>query len=211
MRQPKAPAKQPAIDVEADIGKAASPDEIKAIVDLAREMYKLGLQIEADTLDLQKKAERFNTLQLITLPERMKSAGMKSFSLENGYEVEIKDVISASMPSRTAIEDEKDPLRKVELQKRRAACMAWLKKQKGEALIKNKLTAEFGKGEGDAAKAFEKRIRKDGFQVKLDESVHPQTLGAFIREKIQAGVDVPVGPFGLFVGQKASITQKQKK
>ena len=38
------------------------------------------------------------------------------------------------------------------------------------------------------------------------ESVHPQTLAAFAREKLKAGEEVPLDLLGLYAGRQAKVT-----
>jgi hypothetical protein len=199
------------IDIEADAVKTAKPEELAAIIALAKQMYKLQLQIEVDTIALNKKAVELNTLSMTTLPERMTSAGIQSFELNNGYVIEIKDFIRANIPTQTQIDECKDPMDKQVLAKRRKDGIAWLKKHDGEALLKNTIKATFGKGESAAAKKFAAQIGKAGYQVQRDESVNFQTLNAFIRERLEEGKDVPTDTFALFNGKKAEIKKKVQK
>jgi hypothetical protein len=206
----KTSSAKPPIDVEADAKPEARPADLKAIVELARKMYKLEVEMAAIEKQLKDKSEEFNKLQLETLPERMRVAGLQEFMLDNGYKVEVKDFIRGSIPTESAIA-EADPVERVALQKRRDEAIKWLVKHNAGALIKNKLTAEFGKGEDKAAKKFEEQIAKKGYQVKREESVNFQTLNSFLREALESGVEVPVEPFALFNGKKATLKQIVKK
>jgi hypothetical protein len=134
----------------------------------------------------------------------MVQAGMQEFTLVTGEMVTVKDFINANIPSLSSIEDA-DDMEKAILVDRRDKCIRWLKAQKAEAIIKNKLVAEFGKGQSKAAVKFAKEIQKMGYASKVEETVHPQTLNKLIREKIAEGIEVPSEPFALFVGKKANI------
>lgn len=201
----------PGIDLLEDAKSFAKPEELAAIIGLARAMYRLELDIVALQQTINSKIASFNALQMQTLPERMVAAQLKSFELENGYIVEVKDFIKGTIPSESQIEEERDSLLKQALVLRRTQALVWLRKNGGAALLKNKLTAEFGKGEEKAAKEFEKQIGKQGYKVKRDENVNFQTLNSFIREKLKEGVEVPVEPFALFNGHKAEIKLKKEK
>jgi hypothetical protein len=192
------------IDIEADARQTAKPEELQAIINLAKRMYRLQLDIAKWQEEINKKVEELNKLELETLPQRMIAAGLKEFKLSNDYVVSVEDFIRASIPSQTSI-DEAEGLDKQLLVKRREDCLKWLRKNGGESLLKTTLRAEFGKGEEKAALEFEKKITKSGFPVKRDSNIHYQTLNAFVREKLKEGVEVPVEPFSLFNGAKAKI------
>jgi hypothetical protein len=200
----------PPVDLMEDAKPVAKPSDLKQIVELAREMYRLHKEIEAEMKALDAKQAAFNLLRLTVLPERMEVAGLKSFELDNGYLIQIEDLISASIPTESAIE-KADGVDKVALLKRREAALKWLRSNKAESLIKNKLVAEFGKGEDKAAKKFFKLISKAGYQTKCEEAVNYQTLNAFIKESLRNGKEVPAEPFALFIGKKAEISQAKQQ
>ena len=185
------------------------PEDLVAIVETARKMYKLHVEIEAAEKELADKKKEFNDLQLVKLPEQMSSCGLSSFKLDNGYIIDVKEFIRASVPTESAI-SEADDEEKAVLQDRRKKALAWLRKHKADSLIKNKLTAEFGKGMDKAAKQFFALIKKAKVPVKCEESINFQTLNSYIKEQLGKGVDVPSEPFGLFIGKKAEIKKAKQ-
>jgi hypothetical protein len=203
--------KRKVVDILEDANQPEpKPEEVKAIVDLARDMYKLHTEIEMLSKQVAEKVKQFNEMQMVTLPERMASSGLSSFTLGNGYTVSVKDFISANVPTETQI-NEADGPEKAALVNRRKKALEWLRKNKAGDLVKNKLTAEFGKGEDKKAKLFLEKIVKAGYPAKCEESVNFQTLNSYIKEQITKGVDVPSEPFGLYIGKKAEIKQQKVK
>jgi hypothetical protein len=201
--------KRKVVDILEDANQPEpKPEEVKAIVDLARDMYKLHTEIETLSKQVAEKVKQFNEMQMVTLPERMATSGLSSFTLGNGYTVSVKDFISASVPTETQI-NEADGPEKAALSNRRKKALEWLRKNKAGDLVKNKLTAEFGKGANAEAKKFFKMIEKAGYQAKCEESVNYQTLNSFIKEQLKAGVDIPSEPFNLFIGKKAEIKKEK--
>jgi hypothetical protein len=198
------------VDVLADANKpTAKPEELKAIVDLARRMYALHVEIEKLDKELSDKNKAFNDLKMNLLPERMTAAGLKSFTLGNGYVIDIKDFISASIPTETQV-NSAEGVDKEALLNRRNAGLAWLRNNNADSLIKNKLSAEFGKGEDKAAKKFFDAIEAAGYPAKCEEAVNGNTLNSFIKEQLEKGVEVPTEPFALFIGKVAKIKAPKK-
>ena len=75
-------------------------------------------------------------------------------------------------------------------------------------LIKNQISAEFGKGEDQSAVKFIDNIKSLGYEPKQKVWVEPMTLKAFVREQIAEGVDIPMETFGIFVGAETKISKK---
>jgi hypothetical protein len=201
----------PQIDIEVDAGPSVqSPKDLARIVTLAREMFQLEkevAQLQIETLD---KTKRIGELSLNLLPEALMQVGMAEFKLENGFSIKLVDFVRASIPTLNSIAEESDAMERASKQARRDRALAWLRDNNADSLIKNKLTAEFGKGQDKAAKQFHQAIEKAGYHAHCEESVHPQTLNSFLREQLRNGVDIPTEPFSLFTGSKAALTAPPK-
>ena len=78
-------------------------------------------------------------------------------------------------------------------------------------MIKNQISAEFGKGEDKSAGEFIDNIKSLGYEPKQKVWVEPMTLKAFVREQIAEGVDIPLVTFGIFVGAETKISKKCKE
>ena len=59
--------------------------------------------------------------------------------------------------------------------------------------------------EDNQAMDFVKLAESQGFPVTQKRDVHPSTLKAFVRERVEAGDDFPMDLFGAFIGQRATI------
>ena len=75
-------------------------------------------------------------------------------------------------------------------------------------LIKNQLSASFGRGEDDKAEDFKHKVSELGLPVQQKVWVEPMTLKAFARERIANGDELPMDKFGVFVGSKTKLTKK---
>jgi hypothetical protein len=127
------------------------------------------------------------------LPTLMAELGLQEFKLSSGEKITIKDEVACSISKE-----------------HQSAAFAWLIKNKFGGIIKTLVAVQFGKGEhADAArmaKALQTQLGK-AHPVELDESVHPQTLKAFVKERLQNGDALPVDLFGVLPFKKAIITK----
>ena len=77
-------------------------------------------------------------------------------------------------------------------------------------IIKNTVTTAFGKGEDTAAKNFMDIAEQAGYTPVQKTEVHPQTLKAFIKERVEGGDEFPMELFGAYIGYKAEIKKSKK-
>lgn len=168
------------------------------ITSLARDQYALEVEIRATEAKLKELQEKHKAISEVDLPAAMEAADMMTFTLKNGYSIEVADDFYCGISKANE-----------------AAAFAWLRKQGHGALIKRDITVKFGKGEDKTAKAFLALIKKEfkGKQVPITDktSVHYQTLKAFIRECMANGTAIPFEPFGVTTFKRATITQPDKK
>jgi hypothetical protein len=204
------PAAKKQYDMEELANQQADPKKIAEVITLAQEMYKLEREIGQDIIALKHKQDRYTALEMTILPEAMSAAAMASFALgESGWNIEVDDFVRGSIPSQSSIDEADGPDREA-LVNRRAAALKWLRLNKADSLIKNKLTAEFGKGQDKAAKEFTKQIEKAGYPAKCEESVNFQTLNKFLKEELEKGNEVPKDTFALYMGKRAKLTPPKR-
>ena len=142
------------------------------------------------------------------LPDIMQELNLKDFTLKNGAKVEVKEVISGSVPSQGAIDRAKEEDKKVELQMLQQQCFDWLRANGGGDLIKSNVEVQFGKDEDEACNQFTKRLRDEKLYYKRAVGVHPATLNKYIQERLGDGKDVPLEMFRVYTGRKANIRRK---
>lgn len=199
----------PEIDLEAD-AKSVVGDLTQAI---KLSQHYLNLVDQAMKLDkeLAEKMEQIRKLETVDLPEAMDSCGAKQLPLLAGGFLEIKKIIKASLPSLGAIQSQKDPEKKQEMQTKLDDGLDWLRKNGAESLIKNFLSFEFDKGQDNVVGEFVERADELGISHLRETNVHSQSLEKLIKEKMAAGVAVPKETFSIFTGRKAVIVKKKSK
>lgn len=191
------------IDLLEDVAPASN--ELGAIADVAQRMFNLEDEIKQLEEALKQKKQNLKTLAEQDLPDLMQELNIKNFTLSNGAKVEVKDVISASVPSQGAIdrvkdEDEREAMRMLQQQ-----CFGWLRENGLGDLIKSNVEVQFGRNEDDACNEFTEELRERKLYYKRAVGVHPSSLNATFKERMGEGKDVPVEMFRVYMGRKANI------
>ena len=194
------------IDLLEDVAPASN--ELGAVTGMAQKMYDLENEITSLEEQLKSKKQDLRMLAEQDLPDLMQELNLKDFTLKNGAKVEVKEVISGSVPSQGAIDRAKEEDKRVELQMLQQQCIDSLRANGGGDLIKSNVEVQFGKDEDEACNQFTKRLRDEKLYYKRAVGVHPATLNKFIQERLGEGKDVPLEMFRVYTGRKANIRRK---
>ncbi len=197
------------LDFTEDTNQEASPDTLKKISDLASTHIELTNRLTNYAKVAKELKDRLTQIEAETIPSLMEECGMAAYKLDDGSEITIKDIFAASIPSTGGITKAKGE-KKEELVERRAECLGWLNEHGGASIIKNEFV--FSLGTEDSSKVDELKVFAG--QIALpwsnDENVHPQTLNAFLKEKLNKGDDIPSKTFSIFTSKIAKIKQPKK-
>lgn len=166
---------------------------LTSVATLARTIRDKETLIES--LEEQIKEEKKVLLKLTDedMPAMLAEIGLSSFTLDDGSTVEIKQTYGASI-----------------LVQNRPQAYDWLRDNGYDDIIKNTVACQFGRGEDDLASAFSAFAQQQGYTPEQKTDVHPQTLRAFVKERVEAGEEFPMELFGAWVGQRAVIKRGKK-
>ena len=176
------------IDFEQDNAAPAEGASLERIVALAKILRQRQSAVEDLTQELSDAKEQLRKVEQEDLPELMRELGLELMRLEDGSTVEVVPDVQCAITEA-----------------HRPAAHAWLTANGFGGLIKTEVSVAFGRGEHDAALALAEKI---GGQVK--ESVHAQTLKAFVKEQMEAGTKVPFDLFSVFPFNKAKLKPAKK-
>ena len=183
---------------------APASNELGAIAEAAQRVLILQDEINALREQLKDKEQTLRQLTETEMPDLMQELNVKDFTLTDGSQVKLTDIVNASIPSAGAIERAKGD-NKEELYERQQQCFDWLRSHGGGELIKSNVEVQFGKGEDESCTVFKKELRDKKIFYRDSMGVHPQTLKAFIGECLGRGIKVPNDIFKLYTGQKVQI------
>lgn len=199
-------ATRPAIDPEADSKKTATPADLARVVEKAEKIIALETELAAVELKAKDLSQRLTAVQTVELPELMEGLGLKDFTLKNGSRVTIKPIVSASIPTESAIEKARDPDAQAELRDRFTRALKYLADNGAGSLIKNLVFVELGKDSVKEVEKAKKALKKAGFTPVSERGVHGQTLTSWVRERLAAGAEVDLELLNVYTGSKAEIT-----
>ena len=91
----------------------------------------------------------------------------------------------------------------------REAAYGWLRSNGLGDIIKNEITVSFGRNEDNKAAEYANLAKGQGYQPTQKLKVEPMTLKALVRERIEAGKEMPTDIFNVFVGNRTTIKRKQ--
>ncbi len=179
-------------EMESDVSSPTIGDNsLKEMSDLCAEQVQLESELAELEEQLKAKAKAIRKLSEEIIPAKMAELGLESVTLSDGSAVKVKQKVQASIPVRY-----------------REDAFKWLRDNGHGDLIKNQVSAVFGKGEDVRANEFINSVNQLGYEPQQKLWVEPMTLKAFVREQIADGVEIPMDKFGVFVGAETKITKK---
>jgi len=178
-------------EMEMDVSLPTIGDNsLKEMSDLCAEQAALEEEIKQLEEQLKAKAKAARKLSEEIIPAKMSELGLESLTLKDGSFVKVKQKVQASIPIRF-----------------RDEAFNWLRENGHGDLIKNQVSATFGKGEDSSANDFIDKISSLGLEPSQKVWVEPMTLKAFVREQINEGKEIPMEKFGVFVGAETKISK----
>ena len=118
--------------------------------------------------------------------------GLSQLKLADGSSVDVRPFYSATISAQN---------------KDRA--YNWLRTNGLGDIIKNEISVSFGRNEDNKAASYADLAKSNGYQPTQKLKVEPMTLKALVRERIEAGKEMPTEIFNIFVGNKTTIKRKQ--
>ena len=169
-------------------------NELRLVSELAQRQLELEQELERAEDEVKRVKAELDQVRQVELPNALSELGVESWTLTNGFSITSKPKYFASIPK-----DRKDE------------AFAWLEEHNLDAVIKNVVSAEFGKGENDLAVQAVQELVSLGFRPQKEMSVHPMTLKSLVKDLIERGVEFPMDLFGAGVVLEAKITPPKKK
>jgi hypothetical protein len=181
-------------DMEMDIKTPnVSDSSLKSISDLCAEQVVVEDEVKQLEKQLKEKKDAVKKLSQEIIPARMQELGLESLKLKDGSAVEVKQLVQTSITAEN-----------------RETALKWLRDNGHGDLIKNQVSAAFGRGEDITAEKFINEAKSLGLEPTQRVWVEPMTLKAFVREKIEEGVEIPTETFSIFVGAQTKIVKSEK-
>lgn len=175
-----------------EMEKETKPDvmstDIENISELGRLLSQLEEKIQMEEDHLKSLKQEYRKVSEDLLPNKLREMGVSEFKLSDGTSMSIQQYYSARITPEN-----------------RDACFHWLEHNGLGDIIKNTVSANFGRGEDEAAQELMTQLEGDGHSLVQKKWVEPMTLKAVVREQVEKGSDLPLETFNVHVGQKIKV------
>jgi hypothetical protein len=175
---------------EADALSNVGTQETKNLSDLVRKLRHIDEAIDKTEQGLKGLKQERQKLTTELIPGVMDEMGVDRLDVD-GVAVTRKLIVSASIS-----EDNREK------------AFGWLRDNGLDDIIKNDVTVSFGRGEDNAAKNAVGILREQGFDPDVKTHIHPMTLKAFVKERVEDGKPIDLDLFGAYVVNAAEIRRK---
>jgi hypothetical protein len=165
---------------------------IKSLADEVKKLRAMEDLIKTMEETLKNKKKDLERVSGEIIPTLLSEMGLSSLKLADGSAVDVKPYYSATISIAN-----------------REKAYNWLRLNGLGDIIKNEISVSFGRNEDTKAAEYADLAKGQGYQPTQKLKVEPMTLKALVRERIEAGKEMPTDIFNVFVGNRTKITRKQ--
>ena len=165
---------------------------INKLADKIKELQAHQQQLEVQEDAIKQKKKDIEHLSGEVIPTMLSEMGLSFLKLQDGSSVEVKTNYSATIT-----------------QANKEAAFNWLRENGLGDIIKNEISVSFGRNEDNKAADYAELAKGQGLEPQQKLKVEPMTLKALVRERIEAGKEMPTELFNVFIGNKTTIKRKQ--
>jgi hypothetical protein len=167
-------------------------DNIQSLADQVEKLESLQERLELQEENIKNTKKEFEHISGEVIPTMMAEMGLSHLKLMDGSSVDVKPNYSANITIAN-----------------KEAAFNWLRNNGLGDIIKNEILVSFGRNEDNKAADYAALAQERGFQPTQKLKVEPMTLKALVRERIEAGKDMPTELFNIFVGNKTTIKRNK--
>ena len=161
---------------------------IQSLADQVEKLEDLNKRLELQEENIKNTKKQIDNIYGEVIPTMMSEMGLSHLKLMDGSSVDVKPNYSASISIAN-----------------REAAFGWLRNNGLGDIIKNEISVSFGRNEDNKAADYANLAESQGYQPQQKLKVEPMTLKALVRERIEAGKEMPTEIFNVFVGNKTTI------
>ena len=182
-----------AIDFEKDQQDAMSKTEnIQSLADQVERLEGVIRRIELSENNLKDLKKEHQRISGEVIPTMMSEMGLSELKLQDGSHLKVSTSYRATITEAN-----------------KEAAFNWLRNNGLGDIIKNEISVSFGRNEDNKAASYAELAKGQGFQPTQKMKVEPMTLKALVRERIEAGKDMPTEIFGVFSENKTTIKRNK--
>ena len=180
------------IDFEKDQQDAMKrTDNIQSLADQVERLEDFDFSIK-NTEEQLKELKRRDHISGEVIPTMMSEMGLAELKLHDGSHLKVSTTYRATITEAN-----------------KETAFNWLRENGLGDIIKNEILVSFGRNEDNKAADYAELAKGQGFQPTQKMKVEPMTLKALVRERIEAGKEMPTEIFGVFSENKTTIKRNK--
>ena len=181
------------IDFEKDQQDAMKKtDGVQSLADQVERLEAMQQQLEIQEDAIKEKKKQIQHISGEVIPTMMSEMGLAELKLHDGSHLKVSTSYRATITEAN-----------------KEAAFNWLRNNGLGDIIKNEISVSFGRNEDNKAADYAALAQERGYQPTQKLKVEPMTLKALVRERIEAGKEMPTEIFNIFVGNKTTIKRNK--
>ena len=181
------------IDFEQDQQDAMSKTEnIQSLADQVETLETVNSSIENAEEIVKNLKKKRDHISGEVIPTMMSEMGLAELKLHDGSHLKVSTSYRATITEAN-----------------KESAFNWLRENGLGDIIKNEISVSFGRNEDNKAADYAELAKSNGFQPTQKMKVEPMTLKALVRERIEAGKEMPTEIFGVFSENKTTIKRNK--
>jgi hypothetical protein len=181
------------IDFEKDQQDAMKKTEgIQSLADQVERLEDLEARLRLQEDEIKGTKAQIQKVSGDIIPTMMSEMGLAELKLHDGSHLKVSTSYRATITEANKV-----------------AAFNWLRKNGLGDIIKNEISVSFGRNEDNKAADYAALAQERGYQPTQKLKVEPMTLKALVRERIEAGKEMPTEIFGIFSENKTTIKRNK--
>ena len=165
---------------------------VQSLADQVERLEAMQKQLEIQEEAIKEKKKQIQHISGEVIPTMMSEMGLAELKLHDGSHLKVSTSYKAHISEAN-----------------KEMAYNWLRENGLGDIIKNEISVSFGRNEDNKAADYAELAKSNGFQPTQKMKVEPMTLKALVRERIEAGKEMPTEIFGVFTENKTTIKRKQ--
>ena len=181
------------IDFEKDQQDAMKKtSSLYSLADQVEKLETMQKQLETQEEAIKEKKKQIQYISGEVIPTMMSEMGLAELKLQDGSHLKVSTSYRATITEAN-----------------KESAFNWLRNNGLGDIIKNEISVSFGRNEDNKAATYAELAKGQGFQPTQKMKVEPMTLKALVRERIEAGKEMPTEIFGVYSENKTTIKRNK--
>ncbi len=165
---------------------------VQSLADQVERLEAMQKQLEIQEEAIKEKKKQIQHISGEVIPTMMSEMGLAELKLHDGSHLKVSTSYKAHISEAN-----------------KEMAYNWLRENGLGDIIKNEISVSFGRNEDNKAADYAELAKSQGLQPAQKLKVEPMTLKALVRQRIEAGQEMPTEIFSIFVGNKTTIKRKK--